>query len=213
MTTLGISTTAPAALGFDTNTVLTAETASTLRSQGYVFCMRYVGLQAEGAGDLSRNEAESILTAGLLLGIVQHATKSQLDGSLGTYNGKNAATNAANVGTPAGVTLWCDLEGTNSTSSENTIAYVNAWASAVTGAGFVPGLYVGPNSGLSASQLYHSLTIAHYWKAASKVPWVDERGFQMLQGLSVATSAGVQIDPDIACYDAKGDRFTLVAPS
>lgn len=213
MTTLGTATSAPAALGFDTNTVLSGPVASSLFAQGYTFCMRYVSLQNESSSDLTTEEAQAILGAGLLLGVVQHATSSTLSGSLGTYNGANAAANASAIGIPSGVTLWCDLEGTNSPSSTDTIAYVNAWAAAVSDAQYVPGLYVGPNCGLTGSELYHSLTMSHYWKAASKVPWVEERGFQMIQGLSIATDAGVHIDPDIGCYDAKGDRFTVVAPA
>jgi len=212
MTTLGVPTVAPAALGFDTNTAIDADVATALHSQGYTFCMRYVSLLGEAPSDLSNEEATTVLDAGLLLGVVQHATKSRLDSGLGTENGENTASNAASIGVPAGVTLWCDIEGTNSASSDDTVEYINAWAAAVTGAKYIPGLYVGPNSGLSASELSHSLSIAHYWKSSSEVPWVEQRGFQMVQGHRVATSAGICIDPDVSCYDAMGDRFTLVGP-
>ena len=50
-----------------------------------------------------------------------------------------------------------------------------------------------------------------FWKAASITPWVEKRGFQMIQGLSFST-AGIHIDPDIACYDNMHDRFLLLMP-
>lgn len=202
---------APAGLGFDTNTVVSTSVASAMAAQGYLFCMRYLGLTSQGSHDLSTSEAQGILGAGMRLGVVQHATKSTLTASLGTINGTNAANNAKGVGIPGGVTVWCDLEGVHSADSSDTIAYVNAWASAVSAAGYVPGLYVGPNCGLSGAQLYSDLTMAHYWKAASDVPLVETRGYQMVQGLSFTTQ-GISIDPDIACYDGKGSRFTVLSP-
>ncbi|HLT37538.1 MAG TPA: glycoside hydrolase domain-containing protein [Enhygromyxa sp.] len=211
---------APAGLGFDTATVVTAEVADALYDQGYRFCARYLHRskqvdEAPCGGALSIAEAQTLLAAGLGLIPVQYGdAKLVPSASLGTSVGEAAASNAAGLGFPAGVTVWCDVEFDSAhkpSSSADTIAYINAWAEAVATAGFRPGLYVGPNMPLSSSELYYKLgRVTSYWKAASLTPWVDERGFQMIQGLSL-TTAGLYIDPDIACYDNKHDRFYLLA--
>ncbi|MEM9458291.1 MAG: DUF1906 domain-containing protein [Myxococcota bacterium] len=211
MTIPGTVSLAPVGLGFDTDTVVTAEVARQMASLGYRFCMRYLSLGEESSGDLTVDEAQGILAAGLALGLVQHATTSSLNASLGQENGANAAKNASGLGIPSGVTVWCDLESVHSSSSADTIAYVNAWASQVDSGGYEPGLYVGPDTGLNSTQLYESLSVAHYWKSGSEVPWVETRGFQMIQGLH-NENLPISVDPDIACYDNMRDRFNLLMP-
>jgi hypothetical protein len=218
---------APAGLGFDTATVVTAEIANALVAQGYRFCARYLhrskrvdatpdGESRSIADALSIAEANTLLRAGLGLVPVQFGHSTLVPtASLGASVGEAAASNAAGLGFPAGVTVWCDIEWKSEakpSGSQSTIDYVNAWAKAVAAAGFRPGLYVGSNTPLTSSELYYELPqVKHYWKSASSTPWVDVRGFQLIQGLSL-TSAGHYIDPDIACYDNESERFYLLAP-
>jgi len=133
--------------------------------------------------------------------------------SKGTTVGQAAANNAALLGFPKGLTIWCDLEWKQAPANDDdTIAYANAWAAAVQAGGYEPGLYVGMNMGLSSSQLYYKLSFAHYWKSASEVPWVETRGFQMVQGLH-QTLNGISVDPDLVMLDNKRQVFQWLKPS
>ena len=64
--------------------------------------------------------------------------------SVGREDGKNAAINAQSVGRPPGGNVWRDLEGVgDSASALDVTDYCNAWHAGVSGAGYIPGLYVG----------------------------------------------------------------------
>ena len=220
MTLSGTITPAPATLGFDTATTVSQQQAEQLFAQGYKFAARYLnrqkGVPSEPGGALSVPEAEMLLAAGLGLTLVQYGDNELVpSGNSGTSAGEAAAANAAMLGFPQGGTVWCDIEfkpEAKPSSSQTTIEYINAWAAALVRGGYEPGLYVGTNIPLSSEELYESLPqIASYWKAASITPWVANRGFQMIQGLSFST-ADIHIDPDIACYDNMHDRFQLLMP-
>jgi len=116
------------------------------------------------------------------------------------------------------VTVWCDLEGVApGTLSQRVIDYCNGWHAAVSGAGYVPGLYVGYRAGLKPTQLYRALRFTHYWGAynlnADQYPAV--RGIQMKQSKAKASdrSAAINIDfqTDRVAADALGGRPTLLA--
>jgi hypothetical protein len=136
----------------------------------------------------------------------------------GTTNGSVAAREAEKLGVPWGVTIWCDLEGVKvGTPRQQVIDYCNRWHVAVSGAGYVPGLYVGYHPGLSATQLYLTLRFSHYWAAynlnTDQVPAV--RGVQMKQSLRRPADAipGVHLDfqVDRISADRLGGRPTLLA--
>ena len=106
----------PGVQGFDANTILSSRAANAMREAGFAFCVRYVsrGL-GQQRGDLTAVEAERILDAGLALMAVQHVEAEGWRPSLelGKTYGSHAAANAAEVGFPAGVNVWLDLEGVN----------------------------------------------------------------------------------------------------
>jgi hypothetical protein len=198
----------PGALGFDADTVITAATAQQFFNEGYRFCVRYVSLGSEeSSGDLSTEEATNILSSGLALMPVQHVMSEGWlpTASLGQEYGTNAATHAQAVGFPAGVNLWCDLEGIGSTSAQNVIDYCTAWFTAVSAAGFVPGLYVGANAVLSGQQLY-DLPFQHYWQSESEVPAIPVRGYQMIQSFVSEPVNGIGIDKDVTQTDSEGGQ-------
>ncbi|HEV7389093.1 MAG TPA: hypothetical protein VGN73_10815, partial [Gemmatimonadaceae bacterium] len=95
--------------------------------------------------------------------------------------------------------------------------YCNRWHSAVTGAGYVAGLYVGYHAGLSATQLYRALRFTHYWSAynlnADQFPAV--RGVQMRQAVAGRGDRvpGVTVDfqVDTIRADKLGGQPTLLA--
>lgn len=195
--------------GFDADSVISASVAEQFVSQGYTFCVRYLSLGAgQDEGDLSKNEAQDILQAGLALMAVQHVedpgwSPSQ---SSGQTNGANAAKNALSIGLPQGLNVWCDLEGIDGNiGSQEVIDYCTAWYSAVSAAGYVPGLYVGANAILNGQQLY-DLPFQHYWQSCSEVPDVAVRGYQMVQSFVPATVNGISIDEDITQTDEQGGQ-------
>jgi hypothetical protein len=198
---------APGLRGFDANTVITAAVAQQFFSQGYAFCVRYLSRGPQKSTDLSPEEATDILNSGLALFPVQHVSAAgwSPSGSLGQQYGAQAAVNAAGVGFPPGVNVWCDLEGVKTgTSAQDVIDYCRAWFDAVAAAGFVPGIYVGADAILSGQQLF-DLPFQHYWKSLSNVPPIPNRGYQLVQHPSQMVN-GIAIDVDTTQTDNEGGQ-------
>jgi hypothetical protein len=208
--------------GFDANVIVTGDMAAAFSRHGYRFVLRYVRRKTKHAYDLTAGEARTILDAGLALGIVQHVESDESwspTAAKGTANGKIAAKEATATGIPAGVCVWCDLEGVAArTPAQSVMDYCNGWHSAVAAAGFVPGLYVGYHCGLTATQLYRSLRYTHYWSAynlnADEAPAV--RGVQLRQGevrgLDRVEGYDVEFDTDVVSGDKLGGFPTFVGP-
>lgn len=205
---------APAGLkGFDCNQHLSTSQAKVFRDNGYRFCIRYVPRHVPNPGDLNSSEASGILAMGLGLMVVQHVPKPGWGptGDLGAEYGAFAASSVREIGFPAGVTVWCDLEGVGADRPKDgidprdVIAFLNNWHFAVGSAGYTPGLYVGYDPDLSADQLYRDLRFEHYWSAYNLNPdqFPAVRGVQMKQGVEKVL-AGVRFDPDVIQSDAKG---------
>jgi hypothetical protein len=193
-------------LGFDCDFELTAQDVATYVAQGYKFCVRYItrAQPTEQPGDLTNSEANTILAGGLALMAVQHVAASPWtpSQSLGTQYGSNAVSCAKEVGLPAGMNIWLDLEGVASgTPSQTVIDYCNAWAAPVAQAGYVPGLYVGANAILDSDDLYWDLQFQHYWRSGSSVPDVAVRGYQLFQRIPPGDA---DIDQDVTKTDNLG---------
>lgn len=207
--------------GFDTAETVTPKAAAAMRAHGYRFCVRYVRRDKPHASALSASEAKSVLGNGIGLMLVQYVeseTSWNPTAPKGKTNGGIAASEAAELGMPWGVTLWCDLEGVAlDTPARKVIDYCNGWHLAVASAGYVPGLYVGYHAGLNATQLYRSLRFSHYWSAynlnADQAPAV--RGVQMKQARrkqgDAVPAAGIDFQTDTIRADALGGRPTLLA--
>ncbi len=204
-------------VGFDTDTALTADTAAAFVAQGFQFAVRYLSRHpTESAGDLTTSEAQTILDSGLALMAVQHVagegwTPTQ---PLGQQNGQYAVQNAQAVGLPTGMQIWLDLEGVNATdTAANVEQYCNAWFAAVSSAGYVPGLYVGANCGLTGQELYQNLTVQYYWQSGSTVPAIPTRGYCMLQTISSTFVVdGVAYDRDLVQTDDLGSTPLWLTP-
>jgi hypothetical protein len=209
-----VKSAAPGLLGFDADTVISAAAAQQFKQNGYSFCARYLSLgNGQNAGDLSNAEATSIINAGLALIAVQHVRAEGWvpAAALGSTYGNNAASNAASVGLPKGMNIWCDLEGiATGTAAQNVIDYCQAWYAAVNAAGYVPGLYVGANCILTGAQLY-DLSFQHYWKSLSTVPEIPNRGYQLVQKWFPQAEFGIGIDQDTTQTDHKGGTVLWVA--
>jgi hypothetical protein len=190
------------ALGFDTDTQLTAVTAAGLRAAGMTFAIRYLSIGAAEAGDLTPGEVGAILGAGLALMAVQHVRYPNWMPSavLGATDGRSAVANARACDFPAGATIWCDSEG-QAGGATATIEYINAWAGAVKDGGYDPGLYVGAGTPLDAQELY-ALDVDRYWKSFSQV-YEPTCGWSMIQLYREIELAGVTVDVDVVQYDYK----------
>lgn len=197
------------ALGFDADSTITPAIAKLFAAQGYTFCLRYLSVGAGQAhGDLSPAEANNILAAGLALMPVQHVLRPGWSptAALGTTNGTHAAANAAAIGFPAGVNVWCDLEVVAAgTTADEVTGYCNAWSDAVSAGGYVPGLYVGADIVLTGPQLFE-LKFEHFWKSESRVPAIPVRGYQMVQTMVPKPVNGIGIDKNVTQTDAQGGQ-------
>jgi len=207
---------APAGLqGFDCDVNLDRQDAQLLFSQGFRFCVRYISRSgSEGDGDLTSAEADIILSAGLALMPAQHVGQNWVPSQqLGRQNGANAVVNARNVGFPAGVNVWLDLEGLSAgTAKGDVIDYCNAWFEEVAAAGFETGIYVGSGCILEAEDLYWRLKTTHYWKSGSKVPNIPNRGYQMTQKIIRGDKIGkVEIDRNVTQTDAFGGTVLWIS--
>ena len=208
----------PGALGFDTDTTLTASTAQAFLASGATFAVRYLSRTTpEASGDLSATEAKDILAAGLALMAVQHVSQSGWtpSESLGTQLGNAAAANAGQVGLPKGVVLWLDLEGVASGTEANAITdYCNAWFASVSAAGYLPGTYIGANCGLTGDQIYYGLLCEYYWQAGGSVPAIPVLGYCMVQTISSSfVLDGVAYDRDTIQADDVGSTPIWLAPT
>src|SRR5215210_2584503 len=207
--------------GFDTASIVTARAAAAFHNKGFRFCVRYVRRDKPHVSALSATEARALLNAGLGIMAVQYVESESSwnpTAAKGTRNGGIAASEAEKLGLPWGVTVWCDLEGVaRGTPAQRVIDYCNRWHSAVSSAGYVPGIYVGWHARLSRVQLYRSLRFIHYWGAynlnADQYPAV--RGLQMKQSVRKPTDSPPGVDlafqTDRVSADALGGRPTLLA--
>ena len=158
-------------------------------------------------------------------GYIDHVTPAELAAQLSlgiafspvTYaletDGAHTVARLAALGIPKGVTVWLDVERVSAPLDKATLtASINAWARAVTLAGYEPGLYVGAGCPLSSAELY-ALLVVRYWRSASDVPNVAVRGYCMtqLRPLQVyVAGASVFVDVDVVEPDFKGDVPTFV---
>lgn len=212
---------APGVLGVDVDSPLSLGTARTLYGLGYRFCARYLSLSApQRSGDLSAEEASSILDAGLALVPVQHVLMPGWSPSreLGAAHGRAALLNAQQIGIPPGVNVWCDLEGIRpGTDFQAIIDYCYAWYVEVSsgGHGYIPGLYVAYDVYLSSQQLHDALPFEHYWSAPCSTP-IARRGSQMIQLLPLGRSlpgVDVRVDVDVTQEDAMNNSLQWLAPA
>jgi hypothetical protein len=179
------TTVTPEASGFDTATPLTAALISMLTSTyNYVFCLRYVARVTTTIypADITSAEVGLLLASDVALMLVQHPMKAgwSPNAALGTTHGSAAATNAFTANVAKGVTIFCDLEGVVTGAAASDVAdYCNNWSAAVGAAGYLPGLYVGADCGLTADQLTN-LDFTLFWESCSIVP-APAQGFCMTQ--------------------------------
>jgi hypothetical protein len=199
------------ARGFDANSALDASQATRMAETGYTFAIRYIRRQNAAASDLTAAEISVLQSVGLSCMAVQHVESESswiANGDKGLVNGEAAAVACKELQLPAGVSVWCDLEGVDpSVPAADVEAYCRAWYDAVQAVGMLPGLYVGWNAGLNAEQLY-ALPFTRYWRAynlnSDQAP--ATRGCCMSQALAMPADDPLDlgIDVDTVTVDALG---------
>jgi hypothetical protein len=201
-------------LGCDVTVPLNVISAKQYLNKGYQFIVRYIG-RGDGSKnfvDLSQEEGQAIVDAGLGLCVVQHplAEGWSPTGALGQRFGAAAARLAGGAGLPIGVNVWLDLEGVaKGTQAQDVIDYCNEWYDEVSAVGYLPGVYIGANPGLSADEIYWDLSMKSYWRGGSSsksgVPDdIPNRGYQMVQRI---TGSGVrEFDSDVTHSDNFGGK-------
>jgi hypothetical protein len=128
-----VSQAPPGVIGFDTTERLNPVTARQYFTKGYRYCIRYVSHDESVNSpyeDLSLDEGQIILDAGMALMAVQHPLKAGWTptGDLGQTFGANAAAYAGNAGLLPGVNVFLDLEGVkDGTPQSDVIDFCNAW--------------------------------------------------------------------------------------
>lgn len=207
--------------GFDCNFPLSTQQAQAMVKHGYRFVKRYVPRITQSSIDLTKDEVNRVLAAGLAISPVQHVEKENWTPSpeKGASYGARAAQAAGDCGIVLGANVWLDLEGVSlRTDPEIVIRYCNAWHDAVANAGYLPGIYIGWQAILTPDQLYRRLKFTRYWSAYNlrRALFPSVVGVCMKQGEAQDidypdgwSSASFQIDTDIVIGDAQG-RFPMV---
>lgn len=199
-------------MAFDVDQPLTGAQYAEFKSNGYEAVIRYIPRKASlVAGNLTAPEIAAILGAGLSLGVVQHVASPGWEPSaeLGEIYGQYAAEYCGQIGLPKGITVWLDLE--EVAPNEDVDGYCRAWFKAVEVAGYLGGLYVGYNCGLSDQQLY-DLPTKSYWKAYNCDQSIPTRGWQITQHTQ-KTLNGIAYDPNTVAADNLGDLPIWLGPS
>lgn len=205
----------PDCWGLDTNAKISESRAQALAAsklpggQAVQFVWRYVSLGPPSPSDITSDERDGILGAGLWLMLVQHAhlpgwVASQAQGK---RDGDFAQEHAHSVAYPLGCSLAFDLEGCRSVGPA-VIDHCTEWALAVADAGFSPVLYVGYATGLTPTALGH-LPFRAYWSDFGQRS-VQPQGFACKQHAQSAL-AGIPIDPDHASPDIVGNTLYAMA--
>jgi hypothetical protein len=208
------------AIGFDTDTTLSAAQYRECYALGFRFAIRYLG-------DLTSDEVDAALASNMLLGVVQHAhlpgwTVTPL---LGQADGRRAVVDANAAGLPP-MPIFIDLEEPAPETTINDLhEYSYECCKIVRGAGHEAGVYWGAGLPGDAQGVYH-LAFTRYWKSFSNVitPW--RRGYQLLQLFHFPKGeclvrdvfpeasplvANVAIDVDVALSDYQGSRPRMLA--
>lgn len=208
------------ARGFDCIPALTPETARAFKEHKFDYAIRYLRRAQKHTYDLTHEEAEIILAAGLGLMVVQHVASANSwvpTPDKGIDYGTVAVSEAHEIGLPAGTMIWLDLEGVSpGTPKSDIVDYCNNWYEQVKAAGFTPGIYVGWHCGLNSHELYYLLKFEHYWAAynLNNEEEPDHRGVQMRQHAWKKADAppGItfQFDSDTIGPDNLGGLPTLL---
>lgn len=216
---------APRGLACDTITPINAEMAAALVKRDVRTIFRYLDRvedisRGQMGTNLTRTELGILLDAGLCVSPVQYYSTgyaSQCRGSAlctayGIRLGRIAAANACALGIPEGCLIWRDLEAVPRATPRGVTADLIGWARGAASGGYDSGLYYGSGLGSAATDyvtgedLWALPYYRSYWRAASVVPQVPNRGPCVTQGLEQTIRLGselVTVDYDLIALDCR----------
>ena len=181
------------ARGTDSLTLIdTPAKAQAMKASSVDFVLQYIGTVTAPVVDI-------ILDAGLAFMAVTRA--NHFDGASAV-----AELNALNLS--PGCTVWLDVEDDASVDPAVLKQKIDAWAVAITAAGFEAGAYIGAACPLTSVELY-KLKVTRYWKSQSRI--LDRNGelaepscgWCMLQTFPsvIWADTGINVDVDIIQQD------------
>lgn len=205
--------------GVDCNRPISAAQAAAFVASGRTFAIRYVRRHQVHDYDLSVNERDVILGAGLGLQIVQHVAPPDWipTGADGTLYGGTAVDALGELGIPAEVSVWLDLEGVkDGTPHQDVIDFCNNWFDVVDAIGYTVGHYIGDKCGLTPAELY-ALKVTQYWRSynLNDDEGPSKRGFCMRQSVAqprdlISGFTNRDMDCDTIHADAMAGTPTLL---
>ena len=214
-----LTTVTPGLTGYDSlgvNTQTQTDCLST--SSGYSFAMVNTNGMADANGAVigkssSYLQYSAAAATGMKIGLFQGygtAATFWTTTNNGDTRGTAAAVAAKAVKYPANAMIFLNLEATTKATHAQVLTFVKQWIAAVKIRNYLPGIYLGANSGLTAVDLDALTGVAGYWKSPSTsgVP-IPARGYVLQQPFSAFEKklCGVTVDGDVAGTDAKGARL------
>jgi hypothetical protein len=197
----GVRTTiTPGLKGFDNGGVVSAGSINCLsRLNGYSLAMVNVN---ETTYATYNNAAAAGMNIVLFQGYFTWTSPAD-----GKARGGAAATTAGKLGYPKGAMIFLNLEATS--SSKVVLAWVQNWIAAVRAGGYLAGIYVGIDPGLTKAQLDTLGGVSGFWKSASTsgVP-VVARGYVLQQPTPLDIPfCNTKIDNNFARADNNGAQL------
>ena len=196
------------AKGWDVDAAVTADQVSCMKGAGYSYSLLYTDLTATDwkttYAALKANGMQAVLQQGFGSGLFTG------DPSQGTATANTNIAAAQSVSYPKGADFFIDVESTD-TTHDNLVAWLNNWASAIAAAGYVPGIYSGVPSDLTAADLSPSVLpdVKVYWQSESDSAPDPAQGYVAVQTLGVVQACGIGsgVDVDTAYIDKNGNHL------
>lgn len=191
----------PGSRGIDTVEKIDAAYAAWLKAHGFDFVVRYIT-------SLTAEEIQTILSAGLALGLVTYAH---------SYDPADELAALKRLGIPAGVHLFLDIED-DGLDHVALAQRINTWSRAIKPTGVIPAGYIGSGNPCTSTELY-ALGIYAYWHSCSRV--VDRDGreaapscgwvmHQLVPGNYLMPNLNRTVDLNVIQRDYKGREVVFV---
>ena len=177
--------------------------------------LKSAGVSAVGRylENFTSTERDVLFAAGLGVLLLSEAPTGPLTKDYGHQRASHLVARTAALGVPRGVHVMIDLEGQHGAHSD-VIDYINALASDLEAAGYVPMAYIGAGQLLSGAELYALPSVHLYWRGGSLGMPEPSCGFAMWQIPPLeANVAGIVVDMSMTGADLRGRAPILWAAS
>lgn len=181
----------------DSFSPIAAAPAEALKAAGVNAVGRYLE-------NLTVSERDLLFAAGLGLLLLSEAPTGPLTKEYGHQRAAYLVTRTNALGAPRGINVMIDLEGQHGAHAD-VIDYVNALASDLEAAGFVPLAYIGAGQSLSGAELYALPSVHLYWRGGSLGMPEPNCGFAMWQIPPLEQRVGgIVVDMSMTGADLRG---------